>query len=610
MLQERHIAYNSIRTPLSFNTWIFIALSIIKASPLLLFLVLASSLVGCSNPSEPWPESDWSPYPAEYGMKVQRSVPVVMDDGATLYVDIGYPTNRSTGERAAGDFPVLLTQNQYMLPGTNSSVFPPMKFFVSRGYIYVVAQVRGTGKTEGPDGAPLALDMFSPRMAKDGAQLVDWVANVMEGSNGSVGLDGCSFLGITQLFTAAELGPNSPVKAIVPACAGNSYELYFPGGMMAATTELYSFTPGMVIAGRRNYNSNVANQGQLAERQQRGEDEAYNRDHWQARDTINTVENIVANDIPVLLWTGWYAAEMKDAVKLYVGLQNASAGMPIKGPMSSQQPISGKYQIIIGPNGHGEGIQSNNIKLQWFDHWVKGWNTGIENTKQPMNLIELNQKRWLQASRFPAVDNYTSLYVDANGTLTQTIPDEGESESLTWTKPRKEGGKIIFSSSSFTEASLIAGAPSTTVWARSSNANMQLIVTLFDVAPDGKAREITHGTLLGSMRELDADNSWLDAAGNMIFPQYKFESDSYLEPGLPYRLDIAMFPTLWQLESGHSLRLELTTQSSSKDCNLTALLDRPRPCGLTDPQKETLPGGVYHVLMGGDTPTGIHLPLM
>ena len=72
---------------------------------------------------------------------------------------------------------------------------------------------------------------FGPRQTKDGVALVHWAAQKLSGSNGIVGLDGCSFLGIDQIFTAAALGPNSPVKEILPACASNDYNTYFAGGI-------------------------------------------------------------------------------------------------------------------------------------------------------------------------------------------------------------------------------------------------------------------------------------------------------------------------------------------------------------------------------------------
>jgi len=45
--------------------------------------------------------------------------------------------------------------------------------------------------------------------------LVSWAAK-LPNSSGAVGMFGLSYLGINQLFTASEVGPGSPLKAIFP----------------------------------------------------------------------------------------------------------------------------------------------------------------------------------------------------------------------------------------------------------------------------------------------------------------------------------------------------------------------------------------------------------
>ena len=92
----------------------------------------------------PWPGGRWQPEPASFGMVVERDVPVKMDDGAVLYANIGYPADATTGERAAGKFPVLLAENPY------TYATEPDEFFVSRGYISAVVDVRGTQRSRPP----------------------------------------------------------------------------------------------------------------------------------------------------------------------------------------------------------------------------------------------------------------------------------------------------------------------------------------------------------------------------------------------------------------------------------------------------------------------------
>lgn len=575
---------------------------------LLLFSCPFSALAAIVEGPTTWPGGRWQPDVPGYGMVVERKVPITMDDGAVIYADVGYPSDPATGKRADGEFPVLLTQTPYDIPGTSYSVLNPLKFFVTRGYIYVVAQIRGSGFTEGPNGSLVAQEFFSRRQAQDGAQLVDWAAHELQGSNGNVGLDGCSFMGITQIFTAAQLGSNSPVKAMVPACAGNGYDIYFPGGMLAATYTISKMPAGMLLMGSRNYRANVDYITWQNQQYYEAGPLAYIGEHWQIRSTANAGAKIVENGIPALLWSGWTAAEITDTMQLYSIFQNAAAGLEPFAPMSKDQPLSGRYQMIVGSGGHGAGLDMS-LMLEWHDHWLKGQDTGIDKTTTPMHLFEQRGNRWVNAKYLPAVENYSSFYTAAANALVSDIGVEGES-SVRWASPEEEGSTVSYTSARFAQEATIAGPISVSVWASSSNTNMQLVVDLYDVSSGGSAREITHGALIGSMRAIDEESSWYDIAGKLIQPYHPFQQDIYLQPGKPERFDVNLIPTLWRLAKGHSLRLKISSQAGKVDCGLIGAVSLPRPCAYTRPQEQTLPGGTYTIYHGGDKATVIHLPLL
>ena len=116
-----------------------------------------------------------------------------------MRADVYYPTDAS-GKRAAGTFPVALTLTPYGknvlgASGSQGGQTGPNDYLVQRGYIDVVADVRGTGDSEGEFG------LFDPVQDSDGATLVNWAAK-RAGSNGKVGMYGASYLGIDQLLTA------------------------------------------------------------------------------------------------------------------------------------------------------------------------------------------------------------------------------------------------------------------------------------------------------------------------------------------------------------------------------------------------------------------------
>jgi uncharacterized protein len=161
----------------------------------------------------------WTPGPAVYGVGVRHNVAVPMSDGVVLRADVHYPTVAGTGLPAAGPFPVLLSVTPY-----GKKAPPPAAqigggatpYLIKRGYIEVMADVRGTGASAG------SFEMFGPRQAQDGAELVNW-ASTLPNANGRVGMFGVSYLAINQLFTAAAVGPDSPLKAIFPVMAARDF---------------------------------------------------------------------------------------------------------------------------------------------------------------------------------------------------------------------------------------------------------------------------------------------------------------------------------------------------------------------------------------------------
>ena len=82
-----------------------------------------------------------------YAVKKDLSVP--MDDGVVLSVDEYFPVDPTSGARAAGHFPVLLEQTAYGKDRWAESVVRDVRYFVERGYIVVVADLRGNGKSRG-----------------------------------------------------------------------------------------------------------------------------------------------------------------------------------------------------------------------------------------------------------------------------------------------------------------------------------------------------------------------------------------------------------------------------------------------------------------------------
>lgn len=544
----------------------------------------------------PWPGGRWEPGPEKYGVVVVSHVPVRMDDGVQLDATIAYPTDLTTGQRAPGKFPVLVQFTPYTdepntyLPGAPAG-------FVQHGYISVNVRARGTGSSGGQ------YDSQGLRDRQDGVEIVNWAAH-LDGSNGNVGLDGCSGPGVLAINTAAAVGPHSPLKAIVTACSGVGeafpHGLFLNGGVATKNAAALPGIGNLIGPTVTTYYQH------LYDEILSGGDPAYARSYWNERGTIADAQAIVRNNIPTLLWSGWNDVEDEGALMTYAGLQNAAAGRPVGGPMSSDQQVSGRYQVIINDQSHTGGLDPT-IWLEWFDTFLKGEHTGIDRTATPMHLYEVGSDRWINGSTYPMVDTYRALYLGANGTLSASPGSAVGSQTLAWEQPDQPDGTLTYNSAPVTGGATLSGPIAVTAYASSSNANLELIASLYDVAPDGTATLISSGALVGSQRALAQGKSWYDRDGFAVRPYQTAVEDDYLQPSQPYRLDIALRPRQSAILPNHALRLVLTTQIPSADCATLIPLSTD-PCFNTKPQLQSLPGGVYSILSDRQHPSTINLP--
>lgn len=155
-------------------------------------------------------------------------LPVKVRDGTTLRVNVFRPTE-------PGTYPVIMSAHPYgkdripartkngRTPNAQYRLFPqpePVSLsewtsweapdpavWVPRGYVVVNADLRGGGTSEG------TADLFSDEEAQDYYDLVEW-AGVQPWSNGRVGLDGVSYLCMSQYKVAALAPPH--LAAICP----------------------------------------------------------------------------------------------------------------------------------------------------------------------------------------------------------------------------------------------------------------------------------------------------------------------------------------------------------------------------------------------------------
>lgn len=606
-----------------------------------------------SSPLSP----EWTPRPAEYGVGVRRNLAVEMSDGVVLRADVHYPTVPETGQPAPGPFPVLLSLTPYgkLAPPPAAQIGGgPTPRLIRRGYIEVMVDVRGTGVSGG------SFEMFGPDQARDGAELVAWAAK-LPNSNGRVGMFGISYLAINQLFTAASVGPDSPLKAIFPVMAANDFyrdvatmggATHMPAvrGYGAVYSMLNVINPTLEFLARGGHERPRA--GGLAAVRQRGKDQrnyfwpliadvsaggeaAYDGPVWDRMRSDPLLPAIAANNVAVFLVGGWHDAFQRGAPLNYAALQNSSVGRPASAPMEPGQPTVDRIRLLMGPWYHVsdfDGLQMQDLQLRWFDYWLKDDETAAI-SGSPFTFQAIGDRRWYHTGQYPIPEaEPRRLYLAHDGRLADDAPAEQTVAKLTYRSrgpvsgrsleqwslglnsyvtasaggrtrydqdnSRLHRGALTYTTEPFDSPTLLAGPITLSVQATADTTETLWVAHLDDVAPEGACRPLTMGALLGSHRKLDPARTWYLPDGTVLRPHHISTRDA-VAPVDPGQL------TRYDIEIFPTAAL--ITPGHRLRLTLTTY-DFPHLVPNV-PTRRALAGGLYQVRQGGPTPSFLVLPL-
>ena len=147
--------------------------------------------------------------------------PVPMRDGIRLHTEIFLPTLAEKAKDKCLEnnaFPVILIRSPYpySCPSYNDS--RPISRYLKAGYAVVFQLCRGQGQSEG-------VFHFMKDEQNDGYDCIEWIAK-QNWSNSSVGMEGASYLGSTQLL-AARAKPKA-LKCIIPTAFIGNFTQGFP----------------------------------------------------------------------------------------------------------------------------------------------------------------------------------------------------------------------------------------------------------------------------------------------------------------------------------------------------------------------------------------------
>ncbi len=509
-----------------------------------------------------------------YKVKTQKDMYAPMRDGVRLCMDIFRP-------EAEGRFPALLALSPYgkatqrrMLP----QPCPPStmadacieagdsNYIVSRGYVHVIADTRGTGKSEGE-----YLSMYSKQESEDGYDLVEWIAE-QPWCDGNVGMIGISYYGTIQLVVASSQPPH--LRAICPfEATTDQYLACYHGGVLDGFyTELVTGRHstfswhGYTKANLKSWSMKMLPKEEYERRLTKAINDPdlvqYNlmysileapeknpiffdimmnpyadSDYWWDPE----LENI---SIPVLCGVGWFP--------------NCGPKF-VRGPFMIWEGVKGPKKMVMFPPGWMDRpfSQYHDLIIRWYDYWLKGIDNGIMD-EPPIRLFVMGEGEYRDERTWPLQGTqWTDLYLRTFGRLTRAPEDYGELEPDGYVQEpimvSSTVKSVSYATGAFTKDFEVTGPVALCLHAAIDCEDSIIKATIYDVDPRGQERALTHGHLRLSHRALDTKRTkpW------QPFHLHKPEVVKSVNPGAVNEYMIELYPLSNVFKTGHRLRLEI-----------------------------------------------------
>jgi uncharacterized protein len=556
----------------------------------------AHDAVGLRVTRGPWPT------PANLPLGVHfESVRIRMSDGVRLAALLYMP------DRIDRQIPAVLHTVPYRHT-PDMGTYMRMGYYAQHGYAELYLDVRGTGGSEG-----VAPDEYTVQEHGDTVHIIEWLSK-QRWSNGAVGMYGTSYSAFNSVQIAFEFNPPA-LKAIFALCGTDDRytdDIHHPGGIMLMVDN--SWALGMIATnatpGAPDFDMN--SQAAL---------DRWNTPPWLQVYLHNQLDGphyrrgSLAPDYSRLKTPTFLGGGYLDMYQNFVPRIMHNSPAVTRG--------------ILGPWHHsmtwpGPVLDWYALRLRWFDHWLKGRDTGmLAEPRIAFYLPEWRRKTFRDAGALPGEWRYIDAFPDTvfhppDKLFLRPAPELPRAQALAMDPAPGRGGtlgelagepsalKLRYHPSRGGSADSLGpdgdegyygiDARDENVWGLafdtpplkyhlemlgfaqahlyvSSTAPLaNWMVQLYDLAPDGTSYLVTRGFLNGSHRR----------------------SHTQPEPLVPnevYPIDVQLFCAGYRFSPGHIIRVVIT--------NAEFPVVWPSPYAMTTT-----------LYTGGDQPSFIALPVL
>lgn len=505
-----------------------------------------------------------------FGVREKREVFVTMRDGVRICVDIFLPDDNKT------KFPALFATSAYARNMQSLNIPPQphdsymfnheleagdVNFFVKRGYAYVIGESRGIGKSEGQWHG-----IYSTKEQEDCYDVIEWIA-AQEWCNGKVGMMGLSYFGGIQRITATLQPPH--LSAIFPVEAWRSpFDYVSPGGIiMSRLWGLENAFPAhdSVIESEALYGKEeVMRRLKILENDP---DIKNNPHYFSVLDDLkkhSAFADFMLNRTVGPFWEKRSMRNKYDRVKIPVYEGGVWSGYAFTiGAFESFESLNVPKKISIFGWRNFFSLPFTDLNyeaLRWYDHWLKGIDTGIME-EPPIRLFISGINKYRYENEWPlARTKWTRFYLHPFGALDlEPVRTDGvEPDGLVHVPPTISNTtqSLVYSTPPVYQPMEITGPIALHIYASIDQEDANFISHIFDLSPDGQRLYIESGYLRASHRDLDMEKSkpWA--------PYLSHASIHLVTPGEIVEYAIPIAPISHVFLPNHRMQLEITTMDS------------------------------------------------
>lgn len=517
--------------------------------------------------------------PAEHRIAFDPDVTVPMSDGVKLLADVYRPDD-------SDQHPALIAASCY--PRQIQNIGAPMgfieagatDFWVPRGYSHVIANVRGTCGSEGTYG------WLDERERTDIAELVEWVAS-QPWCDGNVGMIGISYFAMTQIAAATQAPPS--LKALFPvATTANLYDAVWHHGLLSETfvTAWIAGVATFAPHGDKAFRNHVTKA--LAALLRTPRLHAHFQ-HLNGEAALSSLGTLLRAKYPEHPWDEiWrdvavnhqFADEYWDErnmiplladcqVPMYLGCDWQNVPLHLPSTFQVWDAVNSSATTRIGMLGDG-GLtwpwESLHVEaLAWFDHWLKGRDTGILDGDAVRYWLP-GAETFLSAAQWPPTSTLTDWYLDSDGSLTPAATQGSRQyQYLPPTVTRPKGApesplpdSLIWRSPTLDHDVDVVGYAELELDAATTAPDVAWIVTLQDLAPDGTATDVTTGWLRSTRSNL----SEASQPGQPVVDDRKLRQ---IAPHEVHRYRIPFVANARRFKQGHCIQVVLASDDINAD---------------------------------------------